>query len=69
MKNRQEQVINSADGLNVLGPTRDGSRPYILSAFTQTELTKRYKLWAALYAGGCFFLGLATVWVFNAKFM
>ena len=69
MKNRQEQVIHSADGLNVLGPTRDGSRPYILSAFTQAELTKRYKLWAALYAGACFFLGLAAVWVFNAKFM
>ena len=69
MKNRQEQVIHSADGLNVLGPTRDGSRPYILSAFTQAELTKRYKLWAALYAGGCFLLGLAAVWVFNAKFV
>jgi len=69
MKNRQEQVIHSADGLSVLGPTRDGSRPYILSAFTQAELTKRYKLWAALYAGACFFLGLAAVWVFNAKFI
>jgi hypothetical protein len=68
MKNRQEQVIHSADGLSVLGPTHDGSRPYILSAFTQAELTKRYKLWAALYAGACFFLGLAAVWVFNAKF-
>jgi hypothetical protein len=69
MKNRQEQVIHSTDGLNVLGPTRDGSRPYILSAFTQAELTKRYKLWAALYAGACFLLGLAAVWVFNAKFI
>ena len=69
MKNRQEQVIHSADGLSVLGPTRDGSRPYILSAFTQAELTKRYKLWAALYAGACFFSGLAAVWVFNAKFI
>ena len=69
MKNRQEQVIHSADGLNVLGPTRDSSRPYILSAFTQSELTKRYKLWAALYAGACFLLGLAAVWVFNAKFV
>ena len=69
MKNRQEQVIHSADGLNVLGPTRDGSRPYILSAFTQAELTKRYKLWAALYAGACFLLGLAAVWVFNARFV
>lgn len=69
MKNRQEEAIHSADGLNVLGPTRDGSRPYILSAFTQKELTKRYKLWAALYAGACFFLGLAAVWVFNARFI
>jgi hypothetical protein len=69
MKNRQEQVIHSADGLSVMGPTRDRSRPYILSAFTQSELTKRYKWWAALYAGGCFFLGLAAVWVFNAKFV
>ena len=54
MKNRREQVIHSADGLNVLGPTRDRSRPYILSAFTQNELTGRYRLWAMLYAGGCF---------------
>ncbi|MCR4301513.1 MAG: E3 ubiquitin ligase family protein [Sulfuricaulis sp.] len=69
MKNRQEQVIHSADGLSVMGPTRDGSRPYILSAFTQAELTKRYKLWAALYAGACFLLGLVAVWVFNAKFI
>ena len=68
MKNRQEQIIQSADGLNLLGPTGDYARPYILSAFTQAELTRRYKLWAALYAGACFFLGLATVWVFNAKF-
>jgi hypothetical protein len=69
MKNRQEQVIHSADGLNVLGPTRDRSRPYILSAFTQKELAGRYRLWAMVYAGACFLLGLATVWIFNAKFM
>jgi len=69
MKNQQEQVIHSADGLSVLGPTHDDLRPYILSAFTQVELTKRYKLWAALYAVGCFFFGLAAVWVFNAKFI
>ncbi len=69
MKNRQEQVTNSTDGLNVLGPTRDRSRPYILSTFTQKELARRYRLWAMLYAGGCFLLGLAAVWVFNAKFI
>jgi hypothetical protein len=45
------------------------AQSYILSAFTQAELTKRYKWWAALYAGACFLLGLAAVWVFNAKFI
>lgn len=69
MKDRQEETRTFADGLNLLGPTRDRTRPYILSAFTQAELTKRYKLWAALYAGACFLLGLAAVWVFNAKFV
>lgn len=68
-KNRREQVNNLADGLNLLGPTRDRSRPYILSAFTQSELTKRYRLWAMLYGAGFFLLGIAAVWVFNAKFI
>jgi len=69
LKNRQEQVIHSVDGINVLGPTRDSSRPFILSAFTQEELTKQYSRWAALYALACFLSGLAAVWVFNAKFI
>ena len=57
MKNRQEQVIHSADGLSVLGPTRDNSRPYILSAFTQAELTKRYKLVGSAVRGSVFLFG------------
>ncbi len=69
IKNRQEQTRTFTDGLNVLGPTHDRQRPYILSAFTQTEIARRYRRWALLYAGGCFLLGLAAVWVFNAKFI
>jgi len=69
MQNRQEQTRTFTDGLNVLGPTHDRHRPYILSAFTQTEIARRYRLWALLYAAGCFLLGLAAVWVFNAKFI
>ena len=69
MKNRQEQVNHFADGLNVLGPTRDRTRPYILSAFTQKELSQRYRLWAALYGVGFFLIGVAAVWVLNAKFL
>ena len=68
MQNRQEQTRTFADGLNVLGPTHDHRRPYILSAFTRTEIAKRYRLTALLYAAGCFLFGLAAVWVFNARF-
>jgi len=68
LKNRQEQTRTFTDGLNVLGPTHDRRRPYILSAFTQTEIVKRYRGWALLYAAGCFLLGLAAVWMFNARF-
>jgi hypothetical protein len=68
MKNHQEQTRPFTDGLNVLGPTHDRRRPYILSAFTQTEITKRYRAWGVLYAAGCFLLGLAAVWVYNARF-
>ncbi len=69
MKSRRDESHDSVDGLNVLGPTRNRHRPYLLSAFTQDELAKRYQRWAAFYAAGCFLLGLATVWVFNAKFI
>lgn len=69
LKNRQEQVNTIIDGLNVLGPTRDRSRPYILSAYTQKEITSRYRLRMMVFAGGCFLLGLAAVWVFNSKFI
>jgi len=69
MKSRRDEVSHSTDGLNVLGPTHSSNRPYLLSAFSQGELAKRYQRWAAFYAAGCFLLGLATVWVFNAKFV
>ncbi|MHB8729705.1 MAG: GIDE domain-containing protein [Sulfuricaulis sp.] len=69
MKSRTETTRNFTDGLNLLGPTHDRARPYILSAFTQSELARRYRLRAMAYAAGCFLLGLATVWVFNAKFI
>lgn len=69
LKNRQEQVNYVIDGLNVLGPTNDHSRPYILSAYSQKEITKRYRLWMMVFAGACFLSGFAGVWVFNSKFI
>lgn len=69
LKNRQEQVNTIIDGLNVLGPTRDESRPYILSAYSEEEITKRYRFRAMLFASACFVLGLMAVWGYNSKFL
>ena len=69
VKGRREETRTFTDGLNLLGPTHDHTRPYILSAFTQSEIVKRFRQWAMLYATGCFLLGLATVWVFDARFV
>lgn len=68
MQNHQEQIRSFAEGINVLGPSQDRHRPYILSAFTQKELAQRYRLWAFLYGGGFFLLGVIAVWVFNVRF-
>ncbi|MHB8623417.1 MAG: GIDE domain-containing protein [Sulfuricaulis sp.] len=68
LQNRQKENATFTDGINILGPTHDRSRPYLLSTFSRKQLAQRYRLWAMLYAAGCFLLGLAAVWVFNAKF-
>lgn len=67
-QSRQEQIRNFSEGLNVLGPSHDASRPYILSAFTQKELSTRYRLWSLLHGGGFFLFGAVALWVFNIRF-
>lgn len=68
MQNRQEQIRSFAEGINVLGPSQDRHRPYILSAFTQTELATRYRLWALLHGVGFFVFGAMALWLFNLRF-
>ena len=69
IRSRRDEIHHAADGLNVLGATRNHRRPYLLSAFTQDELAKRYRRRAIFYATGFFLLGWATVWVFNTRFV
>lgn len=68
MKQRTEQMKTFADGINLLGPTKDRNRPYILSAYLQANLLARYRWRVAMYGTGFFALGALAVWLFNARF-
>lgn len=68
MKGRRETQAQFTDGINLLSRTSDTRRPYILSAYPQAHLVKRYRMAAALYGTGFFLLGIAAVWAFNVRF-
>ncbi len=68
MKARQEQMETFTDGINLLGPTHDRARPFILSAFPQRQLVQRYRWAAALYGAGLFVFGAVGIWMFHARF-
>lgn len=68
LNNRQQPQTTFPDGINLLAQAHDSGRPYILSAFPQTQLVKRYRLYSLLYSAGFFLLGVAAVWLFNMRF-
>jgi len=68
LRARTEQQQTFSEGINLVGPTNDSSRPYILSAYPQADIVKRYQLWAGLYGAGFFLLGSAGGWLFNTRF-
>ncbi len=68
LKTRREVQAQFTDDINLLSRTDDTRRPYILSAYPQTHLVKRYRVAAALFGAGFFLLGIAAVWLFNTRF-
>lgn len=68
LKNRSQTNLQFNDGINLLSRTNDTRRPYILSAYPQAHLVKRYRVAAALYGAGFFLLGMVAVWLFNTRF-
>lgn len=69
LKARLETQRQFADGINLLGPTGERSRPYVLSAFSQTELLRRLQRRALLHGAAFFALGAIAVWLYNARFI
>jgi hypothetical protein len=68
LKQRREVTQRFNDGINIISRTGDRARPFLLSAFPQSELITRYRIWAGLYFAGFFFLGCTALWVFNERF-
>ena len=67
LKERREQSKHFIEGINVLARPAD-RRPFLLSAYRQTHLVKRYRIWAAAYGIGFFALSILAVWAFNTRF-
>lgn len=67
-KARRETQRQFADGINLLGPTGERERPYLISGFTQSELLRRARRGMALYGAAFFILGGAAVWLYNVRF-
>ena len=68
VKQRREVARSYNDGINVLAQTGDRARPFLLSAYPQSELIARLRLRAGAHLAGFFALGCSALWVFNARF-
>jgi hypothetical protein len=68
VKARREETMQFLEGINVLTRTEDSKRPYLLSAFSQTALVRRYRTWALAYGAGFFLFGITALWLFNIRF-
>lgn len=68
-RGRQDDARNTAaEPVNAMRATADGRRPYLLSAFPQFQLAKRYRRRAVLYAAAFFAAGAGALWLFNTRF-
>ncbi|MDX1488402.1 MAG: GIDE domain-containing protein [Acidiferrobacterales bacterium] len=68
LKERRQQNKQFVEGINVLARPADRQRPFLLSAYRQTHLIKRYRIWAVAYGAGFVALSTLAVWVFNTRF-
>jgi hypothetical protein len=58
----------TTEGINLLTHPRDGDRPYLLSAYPQTELLQRLRWQLTATAAGFLLLGGAAVWGYSVRF-
>lgn len=57
LKQRREETKRYYNRINIMSRTGDRTRPYLLSAYSQSDLIKRHRIWAGLHLA-VFFAGL-----------
>lgn len=67
-KARRQHNAQFIEGINVLSRPADRRRPYLLSAYPQTQLVRKYRMWAAVYGLVFATLAIVAIWVFNTRF-
>ena len=59
--------IRSFPPVNILGKTCDRRRPFLLSAYPQSETIKKYTLYTGLCFSAFFFAGLVSTWLISIR--
>jgi hypothetical protein len=65
---RRQQNAHFIEGINVLSRPADRRRPYLLSAYPQTQLVRKYRIWASVYGVAFAALAIIAMWVFKTRF-
>lgn len=69
LRSRREEQKGLVEPINVMAHVEGDERPFLLSAYRQRHLARRYRLGTALYLVLFFLAGSAAVWVFNTRFL
>ncbi len=69
LRSRREEHQQFVEPINVMAHVEGDERPFLLSAYPQRQLARRYRLGTALYVALFFLAGSAAVWVFNTRFL
>jgi len=66
---RREEQKRNLEGVNIVGRPDDHRRPYLISAFHESEIVKRYRLFALACGFGFLALGTFALWIFNLRYL
>mgnify|MGYP001567447363 CR=1 FL=1 len=67
-RTRTEHQKSFGEGINLLRHPNEPGRPYLISAYRQSTLVRRYYWQTLLTSAGFFLAGAAAVWAFNVRF-
>ena len=66
---RREEQKRDAEGVNIISRPEDLRRPYLISAFRESEIIKRYRFFAITCGIGFLTLGGFSLWIFNLRYL